>query len=164
MKNLLLFCLILTTCFHVFSQSSDSLPPYKQVPIIPPFKILLADSSWFSKADLSKKKSTWIIYFSPDCGHCQLETEEIISNINKLKNLQIVMITSRPLEDLKNFYTHYNLSRFPSIKAGVDPSRFITTFYRVETTPFSAVYNKKGNLINAYSKGANIPELLSMLK
>jgi thiol-disulfide isomerase/thioredoxin len=159
---------LLSTIFFsiaALSQQIDTLPPYQQIPIIPPFKIQMMDStSWFSKANLSNKKPTLIIYFSPDCGHCQLETEELISNIKALEKLQIVMTTSRPFEDVKNFYDYYKLSRFPTIKYGVDPTRFVVNFYKVATTPFSAYYDKKGNLVKVYEKGIDWKELLSMTK
>ena len=35
---------------------------------IPPFKILKADSTWFTAANLKKDKPVMIIYFSPDCS------------------------------------------------------------------------------------------------
>ena len=159
--GLLLFVFISVA---VFSQPADSLPPYRQVPIIPPFKILQPDSTWFTKANLKPKLPTWIIYFSPDCGHCQQETEEILTNIGKLQKMQIVFITSRPFADMKDFARYYSLSRFSNIKIGTDPSRFITHFYKVEMTPFSAVYDKSGNLVRAYEKGGNMEELYRMAR
>ncbi len=87
----------------------DTLPAYLQVPYIPPFKIQLADSSWYSKANLTAKKAVLILYFSPDCGHCQLETEELITRMKELKNLQVVMITSKSNADMAFFANHYKL-------------------------------------------------------
>src|SRR4051794_9684974 len=74
---------------------ADSTPAYLKNPAIPSFSIQQPDSSWFRKANLQSKKPTLILYFSPDCGHCQLETEEVLSKMKELNNLQIVMITSR---------------------------------------------------------------------
>jgi len=164
MKNILIFSLVLLST-NVIAQDKDSLAPYRQFPAIPQFKIQLMDSTtWFTKAGLSSKKPTWIIYFSPDCGHCQIETEEIISNIKSLQNIQILLVTSRPFEDVKAFYDHYLLKRFPNIVVGIDPARMFVNFYQVQTTPFSALYNKKGKLIKAYLSGTSIPELISLAK
>ncbi|MDB5193800.1 MAG: hypothetical protein JWQ96_3363 [Segetibacter sp.] len=154
---ILLFSLVFT--LPVIAQK-DTLPPYKQIPEIPPFKILLADSTWYFKSNLTTKKPSLILYFSPDCGHCQLETEEIISKIKDLKNIQIVMITSKPYQEMVDFYKYYKLERFPTIKVGTDPNRFITNFYAVKFTPFSALYNKKGKLINSYEKGLKFNEVI----
>jgi thiol-disulfide isomerase/thioredoxin len=141
----------------------DSLPAYKQLPYIPPFKIQLADSSWYSKANLPTRRPTLILYFSPDCGHCQMEAEELITRMKNLKNLHVVMITSRPFDDMRNFSEHYKLNRFPSIKIGTDPQRLVTNFYGVKFTPFSALYDRKGKLIKVYEQGINWDELISSI-
>lgn len=157
---ILLFAIALS--FSARAQT-DTLPAYLQVPYIPPFKIQLADSSWYSKTNLVAKKPVLILYFSPDCGHCQLETEELISRMKELKNLQVVMITSRPYADMAFFANHYKLQRFPTIKIGSDPQRLVTNFFNVKFTPFSALYDKKGKLVKVYKKGIDWKELTSLI-
>lgn len=164
MKKCLVIFVLLFIAVRSFSQTDTTVAPYLQFPFIPPFKIQMMDSSWFSKSGLSNKKPTWVIYFSPDCGHCQQVTEQIISNINPLRNVQIVMIASRPFEDVKNFYDHFMIKRFPTIKMGVDAARMVTNFYRVEHTPFSAFYDKKGNLIKAFVDAPAIDEIVNLSK
>jgi len=163
MKQFLLICILMVINSKSFSQT-DSLAPYQQFPFIPPFKIQLSDSSWFSKYALSDKKPTWVIYFSPDCGHCQQITEEIISNIRSLKQIQIVMIASRPFEDVKNFNDHFMIKRFSNIKVGVDPTRMISNFYKVQHTPFSALYDKKGDLIKAFKDAPTVYEIVKLAR
>jgi len=144
--------------------ANDTLAPYQKNPFIPTFSIQQPDSGWFSNSNLQAKKPTLILYFSPDCGHCQVETEEILGKIRELSNLQIVMITSRPFEDMVRFADHYKINRFPTIKIGNDPSRRITRFYDVKFTPFSALYDKKGKLIKVYDQGINMDELIGLVK
>jgi thiol-disulfide isomerase/thioredoxin len=146
------------------SADTDTIAPYLKNPSIPSFSIQLPDSSWFSKVNLQPKKPTLILYFSPDCGHCQIETEEVLGKIKDLSNLQIVMVTSRPFEDMVNFAAHYKLNRFPTIKIGIDPARRITRFYAVKFTPFSALYDKQGHLLKAYEKGIDMQELINLSK
>lgn len=143
---------------------SDTSAQYQKNRTIPSFSIQLPDSSWFSKVNLQPRKPTLILYFSPDCGHCQLETEEVLSKMKDLSNLQIVMVTSRPFTDMANFADHYKISRFPSIKIGTDPSRTVTQFYNVKFTPFSALYDKKGQLVKIYENGIDMPELVNLVK
>jgi len=144
--------------------SADTIAQYRKNPAIPSFNIQMPDSSWFGKGNLQPKKPTLILYFSPDCGHCQLETEEVLSKMKELNNLQIVMVTSRPFEDMANFADHYKISRFPSIKIGTDPSRMVTQFYQVKFTPFSALYDKNGRLVKVYENGIDMPELVNLVK
>jgi len=163
MKYLYILLSAIALSFTANAQT-DTLPAYRQIPYLPPFKIQLADSSWFSKANLAAKKPVLILYFSPDCGHCQLETEEMISRMKDLKNLQVVMITSKPYADMAFFANHYKLRRFPSVKIGSDLQRLITNFYNVKFTPFSALYDKKGKLVKVYEDGINWKELVSLIQ
>jgi thiol-disulfide isomerase/thioredoxin len=163
MKFWIQLLLVLIIATKVTAQT-DTIPTYLRNPTIPTFSIQLPDSSWFSKSQLSTKKPTLILYFSPDCGHCQLETEDIISKMNDLKKIQIVMVTSRPFEDMTQFAAHYKLDHFPNIKIGRDAQKRITQFYQVKFTPFSALYDKKGQLLKVYEKGIDWPELIGMVK
>lgn len=142
----------------------DTLAAYQKTPYIPSFKIKMPNGTWFSKTNLQQKKPTLILYFSPDCGHCQLETEELLSKMKAFNNLQIVMVTSRPFEDMTNFADHYKIGRFPAIKIGADTARVVTRFYDVKFTPFSALYNKKGMLVKVYEKGIDMEELANLVK
>jgi peroxiredoxin len=168
MRFSILLLLLVASTLSLQAQTSttvqqDTLPAYQRLAHIPSFKIQLADSSWYSKADLPTKKPILILYFSPDCGHCQLETEDLISKLKDLKDLHVVMITSKPYDEMTTFADHYKLSRFKSIKIGSDPQRLITNFYEVKFTPFSALYDRRGKLIKAYTDGIDWKELTSLL-
>lgn len=168
MKFLFSFIFIIASAATLHAQTtadakSDTIPAYQKTPVIPPFKIMLPDSSWYSKANLPAKKPVLILYFSPTCGHCQLETDDLISHLKELKDLRIVMITSLPYEEMTAFAEHYKLSRFNSIKIGTDPQRFVTQFYDVKFTPFSALYDRKGKLVKVYEQGIDWENLASLL-
>jgi hypothetical protein len=77
-----------------------------------------------------------------------------------LKKLHIVMITSKPYQEMRDFTKYFKLDRFPNIKVGTDPNRLITRFYAVKFTPFSALYDKKGKLINSWEKGMDFEEVI----
>src|SRR5216110_211077 len=108
MKKIFLLLIILTATVFSFGQKDSTYPPpYLQYPTVPPFKLLEADSTLFTKDDLSKNKPVLIILFDPSCDHCKHETEEIISKIDSFKNIQIVMITNAEFAELKKFYRNY---------------------------------------------------------
>ena len=82
---------------------ADSTLSFLQFPV-PPFNIIKApDSTRFTKSDLSKKKPTVIIIFSPDCEHCQHETKELTGHIDLFKKAQIVMASTMEYSYIKKF-------------------------------------------------------------
>src|SRR3978361_1693427 len=90
---------------------------------IPPFKILKADSTWFTPANLKKDKPVMIIYFSPDCTHCQHLVYEMKPKMKELGDTQIVMVTfTEPtmLKMLKTFNRDFDLAKYPNLTVGTE--------------------------------------------
>lgn len=144
---------------------NEAEPPYKRFPTPPPFKLLLTDSTtYFTKDDLPKKKKVMVMLFSPDCDHCQHETEAIIQHIDDFKDVQIVMATTLPFEKMKEFYAHYNLAKFGNITVGHDAAFMLPVFYNVRNLPFLAFYNKQKELISISEGAMPIEKVLEELK
>jgi len=166
MKKLVLFSSFLLLATMSFCQAdSVLLPPYKRFPTIPPFKLLKIDSSgYFTKNDLKKNKPVLIMLFNPDCDHCKHETEEIIKNIDQLKNLEIVMATMMPFDMMKSFYEKYDLQRFKNITIGEDFQYTLPSFYQIRFMPYLAMYSKKGNLLATFEGSMKIEDLIDVFK
>jgi thiol-disulfide isomerase/thioredoxin len=165
MKKVLLLCTLISAALISFSQSDSTLPPYKRFPTVPPLKLLLLDStSYFTKNDLKKNKPVLIIVFNPDCEHCKHETEELIKNIDSLKNIQIVMATMNTIDLMKEFYEKYDLRRFPNITVGKDVQYTLAPFYQMHFMPYLAMYNKKGNLLATFEGSMKMEDLIHTFK
>src|SRR5947207_6975089 len=152
MKTLFLLPLFLFAGLISSSQKDSTLlPAYKRFPTVPPFKLLRIDStSYFTKADLQKNKPVLIVLFNPDCDHCKHEIEEIIKDMNELKNVQIVMTTMMPFNMMKSFYEKYALDKFGNVTVGRDFQYLLPTFYQIRFMPYLAMYDKKGNLLTTF--------------
>ena len=61
-----------------------------QIGDMPQFKITQADGKIFKASDLKSSRPTLLIYFSPECEHCQVFMKEFfkITNIYKLEHLK----------------------------------------------------------------------------
>ncbi len=156
---LLLIGFIFTT--SIIAQTDSLAAPYKRFPSFPPAKLLLPDSvSFFTKADLPKKMPVMLMVFSPDCEHCQHETEELINNIDKFKNILIVMTTTMPFDSMLAYREKYHLERYKNIIVAQDTDYFLFTFYQVHNLPFLAFYDKKKELISVFEGGLSMKLVL----
>ncbi|MBX9732890.1 MAG: redoxin domain-containing protein [Chitinophagaceae bacterium] len=165
MNKISIFVFGLLVSIGVIAQSPiDTIPPYKKNPTIPEFSILQTDSSWYTKKDIKPYDYTAIIYFSPDCGHCQHEAKQIVNNIDSLKNILFIWVSYRDFNDIKKFYHHYTLDMYPNMIMGRDPKYAIPSFYQVRYTPFVALYDKKQQLVTTWDMGVEIPELLEFIR
>lgn len=146
-----------------FAQQKDFVFPKT----IPPFNILLSDGvTYINTSNLAPNKKTIIIYFDPDCEHCQSYAKNIARNAKGFTSTQIIMICATSnLKAIKKFENDYGLSKYGFIKIGTEGIYHATmNFYRVYITPFTAVYNTKGLLINYYRNVPSMNELTVDLK
>lgn len=153
--------LAMLSVFCLSLNAQTELPPYKKVPYFPPIKILLADSSTlYQKDDLPKKTPVMMLYFNPECDHCQMQIEEIVNHIDRFKNIHIVMATSQHFNKMKIFIERYRLADHKNIVMGFDPGFFLMHFYQVRSMPFLAFYNKWKELISAFDGGLPVDKIL----
>ncbi|MDB5153992.1 MAG: redoxin protein [Mucilaginibacter sp.] len=135
---------------------------------IPPFKILKSDSTYFTPANLKKNKPVMIIYFSPDCSHCQHLVYEMKPKMKQFGDTQIVMVTFTEftmLKMIKNFTRDFGLAKYPNITVGTEGHTYVVQqYYQVKTTPYIAIYDHKGKLVQAFDKVPSMEELIIAIK
>lgn len=137
----------------------------QRAPTLPSFTLLGIDSSKiFSTANIHKGKATILVYFSPDCEHCQQETEDWIKHINQFKNAQFIYITNDPLERLKLFNEIYKIYQYPNMQLGRDHEFYFLREYKPTGTPYIVVYNKNKELRAVLPGGAKSEKLLAIIK
>ena len=84
--------------------------------------------------------------------------------MDSLQNAMFVFVSYHPIEKIKAFYDKYDLGKYPNVIMGRDPKYYIPSFFRVEFTPFVAVYTPTGNFAKAYKQGANMTELIGLVQ
>jgi len=162
-KFLLVFSLMITAAYSRAQMLgvSAAIPP-----TIPPYHILTTDSVYVTPADLPRHKQVMIIYFAPDCSHCQHLMHDMELQMTEFKNVQIVMVTFvSQLRAIKDFYRDFKLSRYPNLTVGTEGYTYLVQkFYHVKTTPYIALYDKNGKLIRAFDKAPKIDVLVETFK
>ena len=135
---------------------------YLRFPTIPPFHLLKSDSAtYITKDDIKKHHRTIVMFFSPDCDHCKHQTESILAAGDRFKDIEIVMATYQPFEEMKEFNEHYRIYEHPNIKLGRDEKFFLAPFYKIRNLPYLALYDKKGNLVTTFEGTQKIDTLLN---
>lgn len=157
----LVFFYVLSKTVH--AQDYDNTPPYQKDSAVPSFNLLLTDSSWFSKDFLPAHKPVVIIYFSPECGHCQLTAHEFEEKKDELKDVFFVWVSYLSVDTVKKFAEDYKMLDVANVRIGRDPNYFIPSYFRVKFTPFMAVYNKEGKLVKTYESGTDPGTLVKLL-
>ena len=164
MKKLIFFFSLIIAAGCTNAQS----PTAQNIQNIPPFKILRADSTWFTPKDLKAHKPVMIIYFAPDCSHCQHLMYEMKPKMKQFANVQIVMVTFTDynrLAMIRNFNRDFDLKKYPNITVGTEARTYLVQqYYHVSTTPYIAIYGKDGKLVQAFEKPPVIDSLVAAVK
>jgi hypothetical protein len=165
MKRSLFLCCLVALAVIGYSQEDSIKAPYKPSPVFPPVKLLLPDkTTFFTKSDLPGKTAILLILFDPHCEHCKHETEEIIRNIDKLKEVEIVMATIAPYDSMMKFRENYNLAKFSNIIIGQDVQFFLPTFFMIDMLPLLAFYDNKQELIKVIRGPHKFKDVLKVFK
>ncbi len=162
MKKILLPAFLIMVCLTAsFSQTMVS----QASSAIPTFRMQLTNGQYFSSADIPKSKPFVLIYFAPDCDHCLVLMDQLFKKIHQLDKTSVVMITFKPLSELSAFEKKYNTTKYPNIKVGTEGYSYVLrNYYKLEKTPFTAVYDKKGLLAFSYKNETPVDEMLARVK
>lgn len=115
---------------------------------IPPFKIRLVDGKGYTYKDLKKDLPTLLIYFQPDCLHCQQFAAALEKRLPLLSDRQIVLISFAHIKEVSFFDRQYHLSSHPDVKIGSEGYTFLVQkYYQIEHFPFVACFDKQGKLV-----------------
>ncbi len=165
MKKIITASFVLLSALIVNAQQTPQPAQKPQSLTVPEFHILKADSaSYYTNSDLKKHHETIIMYFSPECDHCKHQTKDILDNMDKFKNVEIVMATYFALHEMKDFYEHYKIADYPNIKMGRDEKYAIPPHYNMHSFPFLALYDKNGKLITTFEGNQKADTLLNAFK
>lgn len=146
----------------VFSQADTAfVPPYLQSKSLPAMRLVLPDSTtFFTKADVDKKKQVMVMLFNPQCSHCQMETEDILHDIDKFKDIQIIMVTSMGYDSMMVFRERYHLADHKNIVVAYDPNFTMISFYLVNQIPTLALYNREKQFISIFPGGLKVDRIM----
>jgi thiol-disulfide isomerase/thioredoxin len=119
--------------------------------MIPSFSFLLSDStSYLNTQHIPSDKPVVFFDFGPNCSYSRAQMEEIIEDMGTLKDIRFYLLTAFPFSEMKAFYTHYQLDKYPNITVGVDSNNFFNDYFEIRGVPYLAIYGKDHKLNAAF--------------
>lgn len=150
-------CFVMVSCV----QKGESDERFNGEPI-PSFNILLTDSLSMIHTDkISNSGPIVLIFFDPYCMHCAAETESIVKNITKLKQVKFCFLSIASMKDVRFFYHKYNMGRYDNIIVGVDTGFAYMKHFGVTGVPHTTIYTKNRRLTKVFLSEITASQLLS---
>jgi hypothetical protein len=148
MKQIFIFVIIAILCGCYSKEPEDT--GFEGKPM-PSFKILLIDSiTYMDTKNIPKGKPVVLLYIGTHCPYSRAQIEEIMNEMNSLKNIQFYVFTESPFKELKKLSTHYRLDKYANIKAGYDYTHFFRNHFKITGVPYVAIYGKDKKLKKAF--------------
>lgn len=132
---------------------------------IPAFKILQTNGRYFQSSSLDKNKPVVLIYFAPDCPHCQVLMEGLFKNYSAFKKTQLVLVTFKPVSELQLFEHQFNTAKYANVKTGTEGTTYVLRYYyNINTTPYTAVFNKNHMVCSFRNSDTPISDIINCVK
>ncbi|GAB3575252.1 hypothetical protein GCM10027578_39140 [Spirosoma luteolum] len=91
-------------------------------------------------------RSAVLIYFDPDCDHCQREADELRRKAALLSSARVIMLSSAPVAALATFAKAHQLNSLPTVQvAHIDRKTAYETF-GFASVPDVLIYHADGSL------------------
>ena len=164
-----LILLLIISAFSAAAQKREPLPardslPYQKYPGLPAFNLLLQDSATvFNTYNIPEGRPTILMFFSPDCDHCQKTTEAIMEKIDSLQGVNIVFLTPMSLGLLRPFASKMLLNDRKNITVGKDYEFFFYRFYGANFVPYIAIYDRKKKFVKMWEGRVKIEDLMQVV-
>lgn len=141
----------------------DSLP-YQKYPTLPAFNLLELDSSTiFNTYNIPEGKATVLMFYSPDCDHCQHFAQDIMKHMDSLDKANFYLLTPMTITASKEFEEKYHTKDFKNIHLYKDYEFFFPRFYGANYVPFIAVYDKHKKLLKTYEGNPKVSDLIKLI-
>jgi|SRR5690606_2109067 len=130
---------------------------------MPKFSFKTLDNTDYTNANLKLNTPTIFIYFNSECDYCQYEAESISEDLNTFKNIQIVFVSSEPIETIKEFSKRYHLNNHTNITFLHDYANTFSNRFDAQSVPYILIYDKKRQLVKRHKGQLNANSILKAL-
>ena len=101
-------------------------------------------------------KPTVLIYFDPDCDHCQREAKELCKEGAALASATVVMLSAAPVPALKTFAQTYQLNNVPGLRVAHIERQVARETFGFSSVPDVLIYHADGTLSHRFKGETSI--------
>jgi len=114
--------------------------------------------------EFDRNLPTVIIYFHPECEHCQYEAREIGIHASEFANTNLIMVTpDRSIKQIKDFATQNHLWEIDNFNLLLDKTDAFKHYFGTATIPSVFIYKNK-RLVKKYIGETKIEAILKAIE
>lgn len=153
------FGMLVYGIFHRIGQSRDE---FERIKTFPRFNSYYIDGRDFN-TDRIKEGPVLIVFFHPECEHCQYQIGELSKLLPDLPGLNTLFVSHAPVDIVKKFVDDYGIkdSEFSAILS--DQSLDVRELFNVNKVPATILYNSQLELVKRYDGEVRIETIMRYL-
>jgi thiol-disulfide isomerase/thioredoxin len=136
--------------YNVVTKSIRKKEIDKTLQSIPAFSFTTMKKTSFTNKDLKPNTPAIFIYFNTDCDFCQHEAESIEEKITDFSNIQILFVSTEPIDTIKIFAEKYKFLNYDRVVFLQDNNYIFSTQFDANSIPYSLIYDKNQQLIKKH--------------
>jgi len=148
----------------VATETTPATPSPAPAPVpndLPDMPLLRSDGTQFTARSLSGK--VILVFFLPDCDHCQREARQIASNLNAFKDYALYFVSTAPLPEQEQFSRDYNLSGRPNVSFAQASPEELYKHFGLFPTPTVYIYREGGRLVKVFRDETPVERIIAAL-
>jgi thioredoxin-related protein len=127
------FAVMLLGCDQKKEEKQTETPTVAEKNDRPVMQVTLVDGKQIEMS--TREENMILIFFQPDCDHCQHEAEDIEKRMNEFKDYNLYFISSHPMDIIQQFAVDYKLVKYPNLYLGQMPRNNGRTILFVRLQP-----------------------------
>lgn len=134
----------------------------ERIQTLPPFNAYTLDRSKISSTTIGNRAAV-ILYFDPDCDHCQREADELRQKASLLSEAQVIMLSSAPLPALATFAKAHKLNNLPNVQVAHLDKQVAYETFGFAGVPDVLIYHANGSLAKRFRGETSIEAIARRL-
>ncbi len=128
---------------------------------LPDMPLVKTDGTRLTARSLAGK--VILVFFLPDCDHCQREAREISTRLEAFKEYPLYFVSTAPLPQLEQFAREYNLAGQPNVFFAQTTPEELYRHYGLFPTPTMYIYQEGGRLEKVFRNETPVETIISAL-
>lgn len=154
--------LIVSACTKQGSESSAPGTAATAVNEQPDIPLTMSDNSTLNVRDLTG--TNVLVFFQPDCDHCQREAAEFERNLEAFAGATVYFIASGPMEEIKTFANTYKLNGKPNVHFAFTPATVVLNTYGPISAPSIYVYSEDHKLVKGFNGETPVERIIAAVR
>lgn len=107
--------------------------------------------------------NTILVFFSPDCDHCQREAQAIQGQLDAFKKYTLYFIAGSLPADIQLFAETYHLDGYPNVQFARAEIPDVIRVFGPMSTPSFFIYSSEKRLVKKFDGETKVEEILKFL-